>query len=45
MGTYANNAEPDQTPQNAASDQDLHCCHTVISRQNIIKVETFTSNP
>ena len=24
-GTQANNAEPDQTPQNAASDQGLHC--------------------
>ena len=24
-GTRANSADPDQTPQNAASDQDLHC--------------------
>ena len=24
-GTLANSADPDQTPQNAASDQDLHC--------------------
>ena len=23
--TLANSADPDQTPQNAASDQDLHC--------------------
>ena len=24
-GTLANSADPDQTPQNAASDQSLHC--------------------
>ena len=24
-GTLANSADPDQTSQNAASDQDLHC--------------------
>ena len=24
-GTLANSADPDQTPQNAASDQGLHC--------------------
>ena len=24
-GTLANSADPDQMPQNAASDQDLHC--------------------
>ena len=28
-GSLANNAEPDQTPQNAASDQDLHCLQIV----------------
>ena len=26
-GTLANNLDPDQTPQNAASDQGLHCSH------------------
>ena len=26
-GTLANNVDPDQTPQNAASDQGLHCLH------------------
>ena len=26
-GTVANNVDPDQTPQNAASDQGLHCLH------------------
>ena len=26
-GTLANSEDPDQTPQNAASDQDLHCLH------------------
>ena len=23
--TFENSADPDQTPQNAVSDQDLHC--------------------
>ena len=27
-GTYANSTDPDQTPQNVASDQDLHCLST-----------------
>ena len=27
-GTYANSADPDQTPQNAVSDQGLHCLLT-----------------
>ena len=26
-GTFANSVDPDQTPQNAASDQDLHSLH------------------
>ena len=26
-GTLANSVDPDQTPLNAASDQDLHCLH------------------
>ena len=26
-GTFANSVDPDQTPQNAASDQDQHCLH------------------
>ena len=25
LATYAKSADPDQTPHNAASDQDLHC--------------------
>ena len=25
FGTFANSADPDQMPQNAASDQGLHC--------------------
>ena len=25
FGTLANSADPDQTPQNVASDQGLHC--------------------
>ena len=28
-GTLTNSADPDQTPQNAASAQDLHCLHLV----------------
>ena len=28
-GTLANSADPDQTPQNAASDQGLHCMHYI----------------
>ena len=28
-GTLANSADPDQTPQNAASDQGLHCLLTL----------------
>ena len=30
-GTSANSAKPDQTPQNAASDQVLHCLLTKVS--------------
>ena len=26
-GLVANGVDPDQTPQNAASDQGLHCLH------------------
>ena len=26
-GIFANSVDPDQTPHNAASDQDLHCLH------------------
>ena len=25
---FANSVDPDQMPQNVASDQDLHCLHT-----------------
>ena len=28
-GTLANSGDPDQMPQNAASDQGLHCLHLV----------------
>ena len=31
FGTSANSAKPDQTPQNAASDQVLHCLLTEVS--------------
>ena len=39
FGTYANSADPDQTPQNAAPDQGLHCLLTGISIQNQIKMK------
>ena len=41
----ANSADPNQPPQNAASDLGLHCLLTVISIQKIIKVKTFIRNP
>ena len=28
-GTLANSVDPDQTPQNAASDQGQHCLHNI----------------
>ena len=44
MGTYANSADPVQTPQYAASDQGLRCLLTRVSMQNTVKVEVFTRN-
>ena len=32
-------------PQNAASHQDLHCLHTVISIRNKIKMKKYTRHP
>ena len=34
--------DPDQTPQNAASDQGLHCLHTGISIKNKIRMQKYT---
>ena len=34
---FANSAGPVQTPQNAASDQGLHCLHTEMSMENAEK--------
>ena len=31
LATYANSADPDQTPHSAVSDQDLHCLLTEFS--------------
>ena len=28
-GSLANSVDPDQTPQNAASDRGLHCLHLI----------------
>ena len=42
FGTSANSAEPDQTPQNAASDQGLHCLLTNWSFLIRIKMKITT---
>ena len=39
-GTLANSVDPDQTPQNAASDQGLHCLHLVQEFLSIVKPQT-----
>ena len=39
FGTSANSVDPDQTPQNAASDQGLHRLQTGISIRNRIRME------
>ena len=41
-GTEANSTGPDQTPQNAASDQGLHLLHTGVSIRNIVKPKKYT---
>ena len=38
-GTLANSGDPDQTPQNTASDQDLDCLLTGISIKNKMKIK------
>ena len=43
--TYANSADPDQTPQNAASDQSLHCFLTGISNRSRIKMKKVHQPP
>ena len=43
--TQANIADPVQTPQNAASDQGLHCLLTDISMQNTITMKTSARIP
>ena len=45
FGTKANSADPDQTPQNAASDQGLHCLLAGISIRNRIKMKKYTRHP
>ena len=44
-GTSANSAEPDQTPQNAASDQALHYLLTEGSIKIWIEWENTTQQP
>ena len=39
QGAQANSADPDQTPQNAASDQVLRCLLTEIPFKKLIKNE------
>ena len=41
----ANSAKPDQTPQNAASDQVSHCLLTKVSLKIWIKVKNTTQQP
>ena len=41
----ANGADPDQTPQNAASDKGLHCLLTGISIQNRTKMKKIHLTP
>ena len=36
LGAYSNSADQVQMPQNAASDQGLHCLLTVSSMQNTV---------
>ena len=43
--TQANSADPDRTPQNAATDQGLHCLHTGISIKSRIKMKKYTRHP
>ena len=38
MQAGANCADPDQTPQNAASDQGLHCLSTTLFAQACLSV-------
>ena len=45
LGPHANSAGPAQMPQNAASDQGVHCFLTGISMQNTVKVKLFIRNP
>ena len=43
--TQIRRRRPDQTSQNAASDQGLHCLLTGISIRNRIKMKTYTRHP
>ena len=45
MGYDANSADPVQMPQNAASDQDLHCLLTEISVKSAVKIENPPEKP
>ena len=44
-GTWAKSEKSDQTLQNAASDQVLHCLLTEVSFKNGIKMKNTTNNP
>ena len=45
MGHLTNSADPDQTPQNAASDQGLHCLLIDCSIRILIKMKNTTQQP
>ena len=38
-GTLANSVDPDQMPQNAASDQGLHCLQKFLQNMVVIKTK------
>ena len=40
-GAKANNADPDQTPHDAMSDQDLHCKLTNVLSKSVKKYEKY----
>ena len=41
----ANSADPDQMPQNVASDQGLYCWHKGISIKNKIETKKYNRHP
>ena len=44
-GTWANSAEPDQTPQNMGYDQVFHCLLTGVSIKNEMEMKNIPVTP